>query len=239
MHREMIRAVNQRLAGDPQYPRVEGWREVPRPGDASYPVPPPWDTGDPDFNAYLARVKSDEAFQTDFLTWESAFTDANRLRQMSLGELGARLEFTIHNQMHMRWCANPSVTGIRPDPDPANPEAIDAVWDQPAYDWLGDTYSSHVNSVFWKVHGWVDDRITDWAVAKGVTGQIPWQGTWVGKMPSHPVPHSFVTVLAERFDAINVHEHVHGDVLEMAEVIRIIARTGRFCRFYDEVVVPQ
>jgi len=239
MHREMIRAVNERLAGDPRYPRIEGWREVPRPGDAWYSVPPAWDSGDSGLNEVIARVKSNETFQTYFLAWEAEYTDFDRLRQMSLGELGARLEFTIHNQMHMRWCAEPSATGIRPDAQAENPDAIDGSWDRPEYDWLGDTYSSHVNSVFWKLHGWVDDRINDWATANGVLGEIPWQGKWVGKLPSHPVPHSFVTVMAERFDSIDMHGHVHGDVREMAEAIRIIARTGLFCHFYDDVVTPE
>jgi hypothetical protein len=35
-------------------------------------------------------------------------------------------------------------------------------WDDPKYDYLGDFYSSHVNPVFWRLHGWVDDRIEDW-----------------------------------------------------------------------------
>ncbi|MBI4962568.1 MAG: Tat pathway signal protein [Desulfomonile tiedjei] len=238
MHREMIKAVNERLAGDPQYPRVEGWTQVPRPADQDYPVPPAWDTGDAGFNTYLQRVKSDATFQTDFLAWEARYTDEAQLRQMSLGEFGARIEFTIHNQMHMRWCAEPAATGIKPDPDPANPNAIDLQWDDPAYDWLGDTYSSHVNSIFWKLHGWVDDRINDWAAANNVTGPIPWQGTWVGKMPTHPVPHSFVTVLAERAGAIDMRGHRYGDIEELVEVVRLIARTGKFCHFYDEVAVP-
>ena len=47
MHREMIKNVNQILnqVQDPQYPKVEGWKIVPRPGDLEYPVPPAWDDG--------------------------------------------------------------------------------------------------------------------------------------------------------------------------------------------------
>lgn len=237
MHREMIRAVNERLAGDPQYPRVEGWPQVPRPDDAEYPVPPAWDSGNPQLNGALERAKSDATFQDSFVGWERDFTDPVRLRQMPLGELGARLEFTIHNQMHMRWSAEPA-TGIRPPVDPAHPDTIDAQWDDPQYDWLGDTYASHVNSVFWKVHGWVDNRINDWAAANGVTGAIQWQGTWVGNMPTHSIPHSFLTVMAERADAIKPHEHPHGGLHELEEAARLIARSGLFCHFYDEVEIP-
>src|SRR5919199_5825911 len=41
MHRQMIAAVNEILAevGDPNYPKVEGWKQVPPPGDRDYPVP--------------------------------------------------------------------------------------------------------------------------------------------------------------------------------------------------------
>jgi hypothetical protein len=237
MHREMIRAVNERLAGDINYPRVVGWSSLPAPGDTDYPVPPAWDTGDADFNDYLNTVKTDQAFDSQFNPWQTQYTDSNFLKSVSLGELGARIEFTIHNQMHMRFCAEPS-TGIRPDAKPTDPAGIDAEWDKPEYDWLGDTYSSHVNSTFWKLHGWVDDRITAWAAANGVT-DIQWKGTWLGKMPSQPVAFSFLTVMAERAGAIksaeSSHSHHHGHVEELQRIVRLIAGTGKFCHFYDRM----
>lgn len=39
---------------------------------------------------------------------------------------------------------------------------FDEKWDDPRYDFLGEFYSSHVNPLFWRLHGWVDDRIEDW-----------------------------------------------------------------------------
>lgn len=237
MHRQMIGAVNDRLAGDPQYPKIEGWKPIPRPGNADYPVPPAWDSGDNDLNNYLADVKSDETFSSRFVPWEQQFTDPNYLRTVSLGELGARIEFSIHNQMHMRWCDVPQ-PGIRPDVDPSNPDAVDTSWDSPMYNWLGDTYSSHVNSVFWKLHGWVDDRISDWASANGVVGEIPWKGTWVGKMPGHSMPHSFLSLMVHRATPLGGHDH-HGHLNELIQAIRLVAKQGRFCRFYDEVSWPK
>jgi len=234
MHRQMIGTVNQTLAGDPNYPKVQGWTQIPRPSDVDYPVPPAWDTGDSQLNNYLNTVKSDQTFNASFVTWERDYTDPARLRQMSLGEFGARLEFTIHNQMHMRWCAEPVTTGIRPDVEPAAVNTIDTKWDAPAYDWLGDTYSSHVHSTFWKLHGWVDDRIDVWARANGVVGPIQWRGTWLGKT-AHPPHDSFVALFATVTDA---HDHHHNaNLKEMHEVARIIARTGRFCHFYDDVAL--
>jgi hypothetical protein len=103
-----------------------------------------------------------------------------QLGRLTLGELGAQIEFSVHNWMHLRWCA--AISEFRPDPDPHRPTAIAAKWDRPSYDWLGDFYSSHVNSIFWKLHGWVDARIDDWARANGVEGPIAWKGTWVGKL---------------------------------------------------------
>ena len=39
---------------------------------------------------------------------------------------------------------------------------FDEKWDDPKYDYLGDFHSSHVNPMFWRLHGWVNDRIEDW-----------------------------------------------------------------------------
>ena len=78
--------------------------------------------------------------------------------------------------------------------------------DSPAYNWLGDTYSSHVNSLFWKIHGWVDDRIEDWKTANNVQGAIHWTGTWTGPMampmmrrmqPDMLAPHDMMAPEAE------------------------------------------
>jgi hypothetical protein len=237
MHREMIAVVNEHMRGDPDYPRVQGWTKVPRPRDPDDPVPPSWLTGIGDLDAFLVWVKSDEAFERDFVRWEREYRDETRLRSRSLAELGARLEFTIHNQMHMRWCSEP-VTGIRPEVEPAHPQGIDPMWDDPRYDWLGDPYASHVNPTFWKLHGWIDERIDDWAAANGVAEPIGWQGTWVGKMPSHPTPHTLMSDLAQRADVLGAHPPAHGDLNEMVEVARLIARTGQFCHFYDTVVIP-
>ena len=172
MHRQMITRVNEILSGvgDPNYPRAEGWKRVPAPGDADYPVP--------DFpGSGLEGVKSAEYFEQFITPWERQYTNPDYLRAVTLGQLGSDIEFTIHNDMHMRWAA-PSSVGYRPTTSIT--QAIAEQWDATAYNYLGDTYSSHVNPVFWKLHGWVDDRIEDWRLANGVTTEIAWKGTWVG-----------------------------------------------------------
>jgi hypothetical protein len=186
MHREMIGFVNELLQDiqDPEYPKIEGWNPIPRPGDLNYPVPSPWTIpNDPDFNNFIINVKSDQYFENNFIRWERQFKDHTYLSQISLGRLGAEMEFSVHNMMHMRWASQPKEE--RPDSDPTQPDSIDVRWDDISYDYLGDTYSSHVNNLFWKLHGWIDDRIEDWKLANGITGDIHWTGTWVGHMHGH------------------------------------------------------
>jgi len=92
--------------------------------------------------------------------WDSEFKDQAYLRSITLGELGARMELSVHNQMHIRWSAFPSSgTFLRPETD------IDPSWDVPGYDTLFDEYSSHTNPVFFRLHKWLDNRIEDWAAA--------------------------------------------------------------------------
>ncbi len=129
---------------------------------------------------------------------------------------------------------------MRPDIDPANPDDIDARWDDPSYDWLGDTYSSHVNRVFWKLHGWVDNRIEDWKQANNVNGPIQWRGTWLGKMPPHPAPHSLhaILTLEPRDMEVSVralHDHDHGHTGEMKQVLQAVLRSGQTHHLYDPI----
>lgn len=112
--------------------------------------------------------------------------------QLTLGAYGNLIEFTVHNWMHMRWATisrNPEsgLPAVRGDYD------IDKKWDGAQHDWLGDFHSSHVNPIFWKLHGWVDSCIGVWQAAHDAThpGQVkpqevrglPWfaTGPWVLK----------------------------------------------------------
>jgi hypothetical protein len=81
--------------GDPNYPKIEGWERVPPPGDQDYPVPPAWDPS-------LEEVKSDDYYRDFLARWEKEYTSKRYLKGVTLGQLGADLEFTIHNDMHMR-----------------------------------------------------------------------------------------------------------------------------------------
>jgi hypothetical protein len=171
MHRKLLASVNDILAriNNPKHPCVQGWRRVPQPEDTTYPVPDFPDSG-------LKEIKSVKYFVEFIARWEKRYKDPDYLRSVTLGQLGSDIEFTIRNHMQMRWAA-PSPVGYRPTT--VITERIDARWDAPVYNYLGDTYSSHVNPIFWKVHGWVDDRIEDWKRVRAIAGEIPWIGTWV------------------------------------------------------------
>jgi hypothetical protein len=148
---------------------------------------------------------------------------------LTLGELGTLLEWTVHNDMHMRWASVPRdprtgaiILNGRDGGD------INKAWDDPEYDNLGDQYSSHVNPVFWRLHGWVDARIEDWFSAHETAhpGEVkktdvmgtPWfVGKWVQvDMPwPGPMHHMHaIGVAAER-------GHDHDDDVKIME--RIIA----------------
>lgn len=230
MHRRMLARVNTILAqaGDPHYTRVEGWKRLPPPGDSDYPVPEFPDSG-------LEEVKSDEYFEQYVAPWERQYTDPDYLRGVTLGQLGSDLEFTIHNDLHMRWAA-PSPIGYRPNTVVA--AEIDAKWDAPAYSYLGDTYSSHVNPIFWKLQGWVDDRIEDWKRAHGIVGEIGWVGDWLGPeahdrhLDHGPSPH------ARRGAATPEGEEIW-DKLRRIDGVISASGAGEFDGFFRPMLHPR
>jgi hypothetical protein len=179
MHRRMVAMVRE------LDPDVGTWARVPQPQAAAtfaagtkateignldgYAVPPPWVVpDDPNTTNWLAELRKTSTLHAKFQAWETLYTDPRYLSTVSLGELGSRIEFTIHNWMHMRWTSvtrDPSQDKAqrgRPLPAGRAPLDFDAKWLDPDYDYLGETFSSHVNPIFWRLHGWVDDRINDW-----------------------------------------------------------------------------
>ncbi|RYZ59586.1 MAG: hypothetical protein EOP07_03485 [Proteobacteria bacterium] len=90
------------------------------------------------------------------------------LKNMSLSAYGHLLEMTLHNDLHARYAflnsaARPNVA------DPLDRTTWDQEWAEAFngsnYDSLNDTFASHVNPWFYRIHGWVDDRIDDWLKA--------------------------------------------------------------------------
>jgi hypothetical protein len=212
MHRQMILMV-QDIARSTGAKPIPAWKTIPPPsalledpdfgatpptlpsvgnprGDA---VPAAWINPDDMMTTHrLQALKSDTYYWSRMKWWDRQFKDPQYLAQLSLGQLGSLLEWTVHNDMHMRWASTPR------DPDTneitlngRDSTDIRAKWDNPKYDFLGEQYSSHVNPVFWRLHGWVDARIDDWfavhellhkgqIVQANVDG-VPWfkTGNWV------------------------------------------------------------
>ncbi len=190
MHREMIMVFRKAMA-DAGVADWQPWISIPAPGSGPT-VPPAWDNGDETDSRRFAALKTDEFYWSRMRWWDEQFKDPVYLRTLTLGELGAQLEWSVHNDMHMRW------SGIARDPltnDPV-PEGramadFDPKWDLPTNDDLADFYASHVNPIFYKLHGWIDDRIDDWfdaheahekgSVERVLIGTVPWfkPGKWV------------------------------------------------------------
>jgi hypothetical protein len=241
----MIIEVNEALQAAGEAPIVP-WTTIPPPGpvmhepDFSTPnpvlnvpgnpdgfsVPPAWVSPDPVLTERLPSLKSPDFYWSRMRWWDRQFKDPAYLSTLTLGELGTLLEWTVHNDMHMRWASMPR--------DPENgdplPEArqdgdIQEKWDSPQYDHLGEQYSSHVHPVFWRLHGWVDARIEDWfdAHAKAHPDQVtrselmgtPWfEGTWV----QVPMPWS---------GPMDMHSSLHqhsgsDDIKKMEEIVALV-----------------
>jgi hypothetical protein len=236
MHRWMIKMVRDDYAMQGLAPPAP-WKALPSPTLAQVVYSPVTNSaGVIEFNKDIAAsgnmvpltdewVKSQEYFSTVMRQWERNFAGVTTLASLSLGALGNLLEFTIHNAMHNRWSAPAR------DPDTGEPIVDPASgapgerptfdfsdkWSSPKYDYLGEFYSSHVNPIFWRLHGWVDDRIDDWFKAQEASSPGRIRGRhlhgveWfeVNK-PLVKVDEPFVGVSLEDHGGHGGH-HDHGD----------------------------
>lgn len=173
MHRDMIAMVNQALSvqGDANWPSVQGWDPIPWENDnADWPVPewqvewPSWASME-EWETYteLAEEARSAAQIDQMRRLSEIFKNPDYLRSRSVDQLGIDMEWSIHGWMHMRWSGAPP---------------RERFLDEPDNDWLFVPWSSHVNKTFWKLHGWIDERITDWETANEVTADFSdaWSG---------------------------------------------------------------
>lgn len=179
------------------------------PGNSGAMVPPPT-------KAFMEQVggtaffrfnKTPGGFGNLMRHVASSLRNPNIAAQLTLGAYGNLIEFTVHNWMHMRWATLSYAPGSVA-PKVRESYDIDTSWDAPENDYLGDFHSSHVNPLFWKLHGWVDDCIAVWFAAheaahpgqvkpaevRGVQWFAP--GPWVLK--------------SEPFDWPGASDHEHG-----------------------------
>ena len=184
MHRQMIAMTDAAMAqaGDPTWPRVKGWDPIPWAEDnPDWPVPdwqtqrPPWASAEQwaRYTEIAHQARSPERV-AQMRSAATLLRDPNRLRSMTLDELGSTMEWSIHGWMHIRWSGSPHGEEFSPD---AN------------NNWLFVPWSSHVNKHFWKLHGWIDERIGDWERARGDVADL--SDAWAGPAGTLPdMPHS-------------------------------------------------
>lgn len=188
-------------------------KKIPDPSDPIDSIPPPYSIQEEKVDRYIARVKTDTFYYEHLKPWEELLTNPAFLKKITLGQLGSYIEFTVHNWVHVRW-SDITPLGFKPDPKPPYSEdSIDKKWDDVSYDWMADTYSSHVHPLFWKLHGWVDARVEDWKSAHDIQN-IRWKGTW-----ERPLSNS------------KVHDH---DMHLMHKAIGILVELKQCSHFYDE-----
>lgn len=158
-----------------------------------FSVPPPWEAeDDAPFNQWLHYIKSSDGYFANFQLWEARYRDPEYLATLCLGEFGSRIELGIHDWLHMRWAGLPrDPTSGLPMAYARRPDDFAERWFEAGNDYLGDPFSSHVNPVFWRFHGWIDDRLDDWFMAherahpgevkRQVVGGVNWfaSGRWV------------------------------------------------------------
>jgi outer membrane protein OmpA-like peptidoglycan-associated protein len=219
MHRQMMQATRTLAAQLKLQYRPTAWSPIPwDPHDPVWPMPAwpgdvePWK--DPRNTVYFRGKVRDE------------LEDARWLAGLSLDELGTTLEEGIHNWMHMHWAASP--------PSVADQQSVD-----PAADWLGDTFSSQVNPIFWKLHGWIDDCIVRWENAPVQAGTGPQRSSapdlarynWLGPMPS-PTPSA-------RSKSMEGHDHGGLSEAELKELAAGIDFSGHPDFPFADLSVPQ
>jgi len=175
--------------------------------------------------AAIAYLKTDRFFTGVLRNLVRTLRSPSVLAQLPLGAYGNLIEFTVHNWMHLRWAGVPrdpetGAVGDRADYD------IATKWDAPTNDYLGNFHSSHVNPIFWRLHGWVDDCVRAWfeaheaahpgAVKQADVRGIPWftKGPWVVKVDPFdwPQPHG------------RHRGHGHGDDAEVRAMVEVMER---------------
>jgi hypothetical protein len=123
---------------------------------------PPFNTT---FESELEFMRTPEFFYNVMRHMDRIFSNQRNLSALTLGALGNLIEFTIHGWMHNRWANTAGAYLVDPETNELTYRRtfdFDPMWNDAKYDYLGEFYSSHVNPVFWRLHGWVDDRIDDW-----------------------------------------------------------------------------
>ncbi len=149
MHHYMV-IHSQAILMSKGLPCISGWSNLPKPDDQFFSLITlnPWRSSQEYFN------RMEEFFRN--------FFRPSYLRRYSLGSIGSQLESSLHNMMHLRWTADSSPFGVRRTDPISQMNNEFWVYNRPEYTLLSDSYSSHVNPIFYKLHVLVDDILYLW-----------------------------------------------------------------------------
>jgi hypothetical protein len=172
MHGRMVSEIRKYAADQGINADLSAWDPIPwAPDDPVWPMPPDYPPGS------HSRWKRPDVTQKYHAEATETLLQPEWLKTVSLDSLGIRIEAGIHNWLHLHWSADPWYKG-QPGQD------INDIRN----DWLADPYASHVNKHFWKLHGWIDDRVYSWGKANDAKPDL--SEAWCGP------PHHLLTVPA-------------------------------------------
>ncbi len=195
MHHNMVTALRVALGSD----MYEAWVQPPAPNDPLFPVP---GYSDPNLRPFY------DAVYNDLSNMHRQAIDPARLKNMSLSQYGIWLEEGMHNLMHTTW-AHPTqwYTSYSPTMQEilSNPGKYPE-FSHPSNNSLAGTYTSHTNPTFYRLHGYIDNRIQTWLDANGYKtisdkcdpkdkACYQWKRSWDGKLPAKVV------------ELLNSHKH--------------------------------
>ncbi len=217
MHHMMLSALRQHLGKDMYAP----WKEPPKPDDPNFPVPL---AADPDMKTYMWGSYN------RLMEWHKKAIDPKFVEKMSLSEYGSWLESYLHNTMHMTW-AHPTQWYASYNPDfqdiMSNPAKYPA-FVHPSNNSLAGTFTSHVNPFFYRLHGYIEERLQTWLDAHGyqtiaddcagAPKCYQWKRSWDGKLPA----------------AIESLTHQHG--IDPAKIKELQSSTYRTIAIHSQMV---
>lgn len=159
MHKIMFDMLNDTLASE-HLPPVVGWMNIPKNDSKLFPI-----TTDESY--YPHSTKAGQNIEN----WEATYQTRAYLKSVTLSQMGYDIEVTIHNLMHMRFALKEHKDAMDGDlfkkweeysTEEQDKMRYDGPQDAHFYDWLGDPFSSAVNPNFWKLHGWINNRLEQW-----------------------------------------------------------------------------
>lgn len=193
MHHEMIGMLRTELIAA-NLPCISGWTHVPTPAEWALP------------DKVTSGPKSPQTLRL-LQTWDQKFRDPVWLKAHSLSQVGWALEYSVHNNLHMRYATDKAPKGFDQDGAPINLDgSYPANWtyDDPKYNWLADPYGAAVNPTFWKIHGYVDSIVDAWLKANdfdtiatdcmGAARCYQWKGQWTGELTLPKATRDFPTL---------------------------------------------